>query len=75
VTGTSTPPSPDWGLGTMATVAGHLPPLLIGPDDDEQALAAPRASLLLGVDPEAGRSEQVSVIERGRPDGPGQPPT
>jgi light-regulated signal transduction histidine kinase (bacteriophytochrome) len=45
--------------------AGHLPPLLIGPDGDPQALAAPRASLLLGVDPGAVRSEQVSLVERG----------
>ena len=37
----------------------------MGPDGDQQVLAAPRANLLLGVDPGAVRSEQLSVIERG----------
>jgi len=45
--------------------AGHLPPLVSGPDGAQRVLAAPRAELLLGVDPTAVRTEQVSVIEAG----------
>jgi two-component system, chemotaxis family, sensor kinase Cph1 len=45
--------------------AGHLPPLLVGPDGEPQLLPAARAGLLLGVTPTAERPEQVAVIARG----------
>jgi chemotaxis family two-component system sensor kinase Cph1 len=45
--------------------AGHLPPLVIGPEGERQVLTGDRAGLLLGVDPSALRTEHVAVIERG----------
>jgi two-component system, chemotaxis family, sensor kinase Cph1 len=45
--------------------AGHLPPLVIGPEGERQVLIGGRAGLLLGVDPSAVRTEHVAVIERG----------
>jgi light-regulated signal transduction histidine kinase (bacteriophytochrome) len=45
--------------------AGHLPPLVVDPDGAAQALAAPRPGLLLGVDPRAVRTDQVTVLRRG----------
>ncbi|TFV65368.1 UNVERIFIED_ORG: GAF domain-containing protein [Bacillus sp. AZ43] len=45
--------------------AGHLPPLLVGPDGGTRPLAAERAGLLLGVDARAVRSEQVTPIPPG----------
>jgi len=45
--------------------AGHLPPLVIGPEGEQQVLTGGRAGLLLGVDPSALRTENVAVIERG----------
>ena len=45
--------------------AGHLPPLLRGPDGEVRPLDAPRAGLLLGVDPTRPRTEQQVLLEPG----------
>ena len=45
--------------------AGHPEPLVLHADGSHQVLAAHRAELLLGVDPNASRSEQVTVLDRG----------
>jgi chemotaxis family two-component system sensor kinase Cph1 len=45
--------------------AGHLPPLVVGPDGTAQALTAARPGLLLGVSPQAVRTDQVAVLRRG----------
>ena len=45
--------------------AGHLPPLVVGPDGTPQALPTPVAGLLLGVDPAAVRAESEIVLECG----------
>jgi light-regulated signal transduction histidine kinase (bacteriophytochrome) len=45
--------------------AGHLPPLVVGPDGALGRLTGDRAGLLLGVDAGAVRTEQLSVLERG----------
>ena len=45
--------------------AGHLPPLVVGPVGGAQALTARRPGLLLGVSPQAVRTDQVTVLERG----------
>ena len=45
--------------------AGHLPPLVVGPDGAQRLLTTPRAGLLLGVDPSAVRTELEVVLHRG----------
>ena len=45
--------------------AGHLPPLVVGPDGTPQLLTNPRAGLLLGVDPSAVRTESEAVLDQG----------
>ncbi len=45
--------------------AGHLPPLLRGPDGAVQALDAARPGLLLGVDPTRPRTEQEVLLQPG----------
>jgi light-regulated signal transduction histidine kinase (bacteriophytochrome) len=45
--------------------AGHLPPLVVGPDGTPQALPSAVAGLLLGVDPAAVRAESEIVLECG----------
>ena len=45
--------------------AGHLPPLVVGPDGTPQLLTNPRAGLLLGVDPSAVRTELEAVLDQG----------
>lgn len=45
--------------------AGHLPPLVLGPDSDVQVLDAARADLLLGVDADVLRHEQVLTVPDG----------
>jgi two-component system, chemotaxis family, sensor kinase Cph1 len=45
--------------------AGHLPPLVAGPDGTVRALTTPRAGLLLGVDAGAVRSEQEALLDAG----------
>jgi PAS domain S-box-containing protein len=45
--------------------AGHLPPLVIHPDGTVAELAAWRGDLLLGVDPQAQRTESVVTLDRG----------
>ncbi|MGK5173371.1 SpoIIE family protein phosphatase [Geodermatophilus sp. CPCC 205761] len=45
--------------------AGHLPPLVVGRDGVARALTAPRAGLLLGVDPAAVRPECEALLEPG----------
>jgi light-regulated signal transduction histidine kinase (bacteriophytochrome) len=45
--------------------AGHLPPLVLGPDGTQRLLASPHAGLLLGVDPATVRTESEAVLERG----------
>ncbi|MGY1631679.1 SpoIIE family protein phosphatase [Geodermatophilus sp. SYSU D01186] len=45
--------------------AGHLPPLVAGPDGTVRTLSAPWAGLLLGVDTGAVRSEQEEVLDAG----------
>jgi serine phosphatase RsbU (regulator of sigma subunit) len=45
--------------------AGHPPLLVLGPDGRVQVLQTARADLMLGVDPDARRREQVVVLHRG----------
>ncbi|RBY75711.1 histidine kinase [Blastococcus sp. TF02-09] len=45
--------------------AGHLPPLLRSPDGSVRPLDAPRAGLLLGVDPTRPRTGQQVLLEPG----------
>ena len=45
--------------------AGHPPPLVLHADGRVSVLAAERADLLLGVDPERERRESVTVLDRG----------
>jgi serine phosphatase RsbU (regulator of sigma subunit)/PAS domain-containing protein len=45
--------------------AGHLPPLVINPDNTVAELATWRGDLLLGVDPDAERHESVVALDRG----------
>ena len=45
--------------------AGHLPPVLAGPDGERRVLEAQRPGLLLGVDPTTVRPERRSVLEQG----------
>ncbi|WP_241037526.1 SpoIIE family protein phosphatase [Blastococcus litoris] len=45
--------------------AGHLPPVLTGPDGRTQLLTGGRPGLLLGVDPSTTRTEHVSPVEPG----------
>ncbi|MGY2130076.1 SpoIIE family protein phosphatase [Blastococcus sp. SYSU DS0617] len=45
--------------------AGHLPPLLRGPDGRVQVLDPPRPGLLLGVDASRPRTEQQVLLEPG----------
>jgi len=43
--------------------AGHLPPLVVGPDGEQQVLSAP--GLMLGVDPTATRADAEVLLEPG----------
>jgi len=45
--------------------AGHLPPVVVGPDGAVQVLDGARADLLLGADPGAERHDQVLTLPRG----------
>jgi PAS domain S-box-containing protein len=45
--------------------AGHPPPVVLHPDGRVERLAHGRAQLMLGVDPEARRTEQVTTVQRG----------
>ena len=45
--------------------AGHLPPLVLGPDGRPVDLPAAPGDLLLGVDPDSPRHESALVLERG----------
>jgi PAS domain S-box-containing protein len=45
--------------------AGHPPPLLIHHDRRIEELSPPRAELMLGVNPAAGRTESVVTVRRG----------
>jgi light-regulated signal transduction histidine kinase (bacteriophytochrome) len=45
--------------------AGHLPPLVVGPDGEPQLLSGGRPGLLLGVDPTVDRPEQTAVLTNG----------
>ncbi|RBY96021.1 histidine kinase [Blastococcus sp. TF02-8] len=45
--------------------AGHLPPLVVGPDGTQRLLDSARPGLLLGVDPSVARTEHEVEIERG----------
>jgi serine phosphatase RsbU (regulator of sigma subunit) len=45
--------------------AGHLPPLVLGPDGDVQVLEEARADMLLGVDAGVARHEHVLTIPHG----------
>jgi serine phosphatase RsbU (regulator of sigma subunit) len=45
--------------------AGHLPPVVVGPDGARRLLTAPRPGLLLGVAPDVTRTEQTAVLEQG----------
>jgi serine phosphatase RsbU (regulator of sigma subunit) len=45
--------------------AGHLPPVVAGPDGERRVLQARRPGLLLGVDPSAARPESEAWLERG----------
>ncbi|MGX5653606.1 SpoIIE family protein phosphatase [Geodermatophilus nigrescens] len=45
--------------------AGHLPPLVLEPGGSLRSLAAPRADLLLGVDPAAPRREHETTLGAG----------
>jgi light-regulated signal transduction histidine kinase (bacteriophytochrome) len=59
-------PDPDSGGARLRWCsAGHLPPLVVGPDGAPRALTPPRAGLLLGVDPTVARSESEELLEPG----------
>jgi serine phosphatase RsbU (regulator of sigma subunit) len=45
--------------------AGHPPPLLLAPDGGVSLLEADRADLLLGVFPESGRVDRVTLLDPG----------
>ncbi|MGY1771187.1 SpoIIE family protein phosphatase [Blastococcus sp. SYSU D00813] len=45
--------------------AGHLPPFVVTADGEVTAVAGPRPELLLGVDPDAPRTEGVTTLDRG----------
>jgi serine phosphatase RsbU (regulator of sigma subunit) len=45
--------------------AGHLPPVVIGPDGQVRVLDDARADLLLGVEPAARRHDHVLTVHRG----------
>jgi PAS domain S-box-containing protein len=61
-----TPDERDRGVTRMRWAnAGHLPPLVINPDGTVAELATWRGDLLLGVDPDARRSESVVTLDRG----------
>jgi light-regulated signal transduction histidine kinase (bacteriophytochrome) len=59
------PAGPDGATWLRWASAGHLPPLLCGPDGVVQALDAPRPGLLLGVDPTRPRTEQEVLLPPG----------
>jgi serine phosphatase RsbU (regulator of sigma subunit) len=45
--------------------AGHPPPVVLHPDGRVERLTAGRAELMLGVDPDARRTERVTTVQRG----------
>ncbi|MGY1803711.1 SpoIIE family protein phosphatase [Blastococcus sp. SYSU D00922] len=55
----------DGGARLRWASAGHLPPLLTGPDGRPQLLTGGRPGLLLGVDPSTPRTDHVSPVEPG----------
>ena len=57
-------PAADDDLLLRWSNAGHLPPLLLGPDGDVQLLERPR-NLLLGVDPGTARQAHAFPLTRG----------
>jgi light-regulated signal transduction histidine kinase (bacteriophytochrome) len=63
--GRLTPDPASGGARLRWCSAGHLPPLVVGPDGAARALTAPRAGLLLGVDPAATRGESEVLLEPG----------
>ncbi|MGY1595040.1 SpoIIE family protein phosphatase [Geodermatophilus sp. SYSU D00708] len=63
--GRLTPDPASGGARLRWCSAGHLPPLVVGPDGAARALTPPRAGLLLGVDPTARREESETLLEPG----------
>lgn len=47
------------------TNAGHLPPLLVGPDGTVELLEADRPELVLGLDPGTTRTDRTTSVARG----------
>ena len=58
-------PDGDGAVRLTWASAGHLPPLLLAPDDAVRVLDAPKPGLLLGVDPTRPRTEQELLVEPG----------
>jgi serine phosphatase RsbU (regulator of sigma subunit) len=58
------PPGDD-GARLHWASAGHLPPVVIGPDGERRLLHPSRPGLLLGVDPAAARTEEDVVLPDG----------
>ncbi|MGY1699984.1 SpoIIE family protein phosphatase [Geodermatophilus sp. SYSU D00766] len=58
-------PAGDGGMRLRWSSAGHLPPLVTGPDGAARVLAAERPGLLLGVDPGAVRPDADVLLEPG----------
>ncbi|MGY1641479.1 SpoIIE family protein phosphatase [Geodermatophilus sp. SYSU D00703] len=63
--GRLTPDPASGGARLRWCSAGHLPPLVVGPDGVAEALTVPRAGLLLGVDPTATRGESEVLLAPG----------
>ncbi|HYH74115.1 MAG TPA: SpoIIE family protein phosphatase [Nocardioides sp.] len=59
------PPATDGGRRLRWASAGHLPPLVAGPDGDQRLLTGARPDLLLGVEPTAVRTENEAVLSPG----------
>ena len=54
------------GIGRLRwSNAGHLPPLVVGPDGAAEQLAAAHADLMMGVEPTAPRTDHVAQLAPG----------
>ncbi|MGY1745117.1 SpoIIE family protein phosphatase [Blastococcus sp. SYSU D00695] len=59
------PAAPDGRVTVRWSSAGHLPPVVVGPDGGTRYLQTDRPELLLGVRPEAERGDAVAELDAG----------